>query len=655
VRRIGFFFIVSMLFPLGALGAGEWAPVSQADWDIGIADSLEDENAVILFERVTVDDRQADRNLYSTTIYRRVKILNPRGYGWADVTVPYLHKKQKVKEMKGRTLWRDGRIFVLDKKQIFQSDLISAKKLAVKQKAFSLPAIQDGCIIETSITLESPVRTDYLIAQKELPILNFELLWYYYTLQLPGGMVFTTYEINKIAKEIPQPMILAYNMSAPVAHYPKTEMNPLSDCIKIVVGNLPAHQSEPLMINKREAVGAIALFYDKGSTDFWSEFNRELWDGVKNFGKSHKRFDEQYRSFSTIADKKEYLHTVYEWIRKNIKNSDWIESEMKFKSNESVDDVLNNGYGNSYDINALYYHFLRRHGFKPEFALVADRRERIVDEQLHDWQFDNSAILIPGSRGRVDAYMPGTPWLLPGQIPYYYEGSKAFAVDSTVHAWRSLAFSGPHANTFKRTQNLHLSDDGLLTGTFVEQSDGQYAWLWRLMIAGEDSTTAVELIRNELQSAIPLAKIDSIRFTNVEVPDNRLTISCKMSFPPLARRTEQDHMLQLSDYIGHSTNPLVAETRSTQILLDHSFTIDESIQLRLSQAWHFRSAPARPALVHLAGKIESSTAEQGGLISSHRHVQISRPLWAAKEYNLVQHFFQNRALLNNELIVLQKK
>ena len=649
-----FMILAFLLLPVFILAA-EWESVTPADWQIGITNEWKDANAIILFEKITIDDRKAPQDLFTTTLYRRVKILNPRGYIHADVSLPYLHKKQKIRAMRGRTLWPNGRIFNLDKRDIFATDILSMKKLALKQKAFSLPGVQDGCIIEYMFTYESPSRISQLDVQKELPLLQYELSWYFYNYEIPYGLVIAKDARKELESYLTTPYIRCYNLPVYEFLQPGSASNQESNCLKFRARDLPAYREEPLGVHEIYSRGRIMLYDNKRSGDFWSEIAGNLWSEIDKFAKSKSRFDALYNQFSGIKNSTDYLQSVYDWIGINIRNNDYQNNEgEQAQKIESLEDMLANHCGSSWDINLLFYLLAKRRNLKPELCFVSDRRENIIDKVVPEWQFDASLILIPIRLNTYKPYMPGTRCLQAGRVPYYYEGTTGFSVDSITYAWRTIPFSTAPENCTKRMLVLDLAEDGTIKGRFSESSNGQVAWSRRSAIAGSDSTTAVAELRKALWDMMPQAGIDSILWQNADSLNKNMIMSCNVTFPPLRRYTGNTHFIQPADYLGRAENQLYAETRKTQILLDFASDVTESFQLTPAANWHIHSLPDKTHYPHLVGNMDCAYSEVGGSVSMQRHVTFSKPFWLPDDYRQVQKYMQQRTRLNNELIVLTK-
>ena len=96
-----------------------WSEVSEADWSIRDDSAYTESDAVMLFEKVTADDRKAQDQKCYRTVYRRIRILSDAGRSWADVEAPFVALNQEIKDVRGRTLLPDGTIILLDVDQVF--------------------------------------------------------------------------------------------------------------------------------------------------------------------------------------------------------------------------------------------------------------------------------------------------------------------------------------------------------------------------------------------------------------------------------------------------------------------------------------------------------------------------------------------------------
>src|SRR5262249_27688115 len=86
------------------------------------------------------------------TEHRRIKVLTDEGRKFADIEIPYLVGDSRIENIQARTIRPDGST-VDFKGQVFDRTAIKAKKVKVHVKAFTLPGVLKGSILEYSYTI----------------------------------------------------------------------------------------------------------------------------------------------------------------------------------------------------------------------------------------------------------------------------------------------------------------------------------------------------------------------------------------------------------------------------------------------------------------------------------------------------------------------
>jgi len=122
------------------------APQAQEHPNAG-ADILYSYSYVELFE----DGTSVIRNL------DRIKIFNERGRTYASKSISYRKGYQNVKIIFANTIKPDGKIIALDKRDIIDSSEYSGYEFYtdIKVKKFTMPAVEDGCIIELAYEIQN--------------------------------------------------------------------------------------------------------------------------------------------------------------------------------------------------------------------------------------------------------------------------------------------------------------------------------------------------------------------------------------------------------------------------------------------------------------------------------------------------------------------
>jgi len=87
----------------------------------------------------------------------RIKIFNERGRSYASRSISYREGYQKAKVLFANTIKPDGKIVSLDSKDIIDSSEYEGYEFYtdIKVKRFTIPAVEDGCIIEYAYEIEN--------------------------------------------------------------------------------------------------------------------------------------------------------------------------------------------------------------------------------------------------------------------------------------------------------------------------------------------------------------------------------------------------------------------------------------------------------------------------------------------------------------------
>jgi hypothetical protein len=92
-----------------------------------------------------------------TRVLERIKIFNERGRSFASKSISYREGYQKVKILFANTIKPDGKIMPLDSKDIVDSSEYAGYEFYtdIKVKKFTMPAVEDGCIVEIAYEIEN--------------------------------------------------------------------------------------------------------------------------------------------------------------------------------------------------------------------------------------------------------------------------------------------------------------------------------------------------------------------------------------------------------------------------------------------------------------------------------------------------------------------
>ena len=118
----------------------EWGKVSQEELSMTSIPEDPDADAVILF------DRGEYLFGYACPVtlkrHKRIKVLTKRGSEAANISIPLFYG-EKIKDLKGHTITKDGRKIKL------KSELVFTKKgKDWDEVVFTMPGVEEGCVFE---------------------------------------------------------------------------------------------------------------------------------------------------------------------------------------------------------------------------------------------------------------------------------------------------------------------------------------------------------------------------------------------------------------------------------------------------------------------------------------------------------------------------
>ena len=675
-RIVRLILLVLASLALGGVEAGDsvWEPITAADWAVVEDTAKGIRNAVLLFEKVTADDRKLMEKKCYLTIYRRIKIFNANGRRWGDVKLAYIHKDQKIEKIRGRTIRPDGQKFSLLKSQIFEKEIYKSKEIKIKQISFSLPGISDGCIIEYVIKYRIPEPNNFWVNQREIAMLRGEHRWLFYRRDNFQQNHYDPFDERYSSKlrlipkdnEIERHRQIDNQQIDPILipdyiwlHNDRpitVEVRPSSKDPQeffFAINNVPAFVEEPYSLPEIALQDHLRCYYIAGnSSAFWEAMAQNVSEMLDKYCRKNKRVRKIMESLENLDTDNVKIEAAYTWLQKNLKNISYSDSNEDFKENKTADEALKRGYGTQADINYIFCDILREMNMDAKIAYGVDRNQDLLVPEAKYWQFHRSLVAVPTSQGGYRFYSPGDLHLPATHVPWFNEGVKAFVIGDTNQQFFAIPFSNAASNLTQRVVTLRLKDDLKLQGELIEHHNGQSARNIRLLLTKTTEAAREEQLQSDLAVMLPDAKIDSISVKGVEEPGKTLRLKSKIGFADIHKRLGTRLLLQPFDFLGKTTNPFQADTRSNPIMFDYAYQIIETLNLEMPDNCKVEALPADTTFANEAGFCGVTFMTCGQRLSVQRLFRLNYPFLRASAYALVRKLFQTRQALNALTVVL---
>ncbi len=635
----------------------KWEPITATDWAVGQDSASKDFDAVMIFEKIVSDEKKLEDEECYRTIYCRIRILNANGSKYADIPTPYFYLDQKLKEIRGRTILRDGAIAELSPTQIFEKEVVKTKGAKFKQKSFSLPGVTNDCIIEYVLHYQLSDNVFNWVVQKEIPLLKGELLWKFGQFTAPEFF-------SDLYKEFltPNYLWLNYTSKPKITHLPSIKK---TTELFFEIDSVPAFDDEPFSAAENSLKCRLVSYYgtNEPASTFWGEQATSRAEYLADFcnkNKEVKRVTEQFKGLDSVQTK---INAAYKWIQDSISNTDYLDEveetnsetkkAKKIKVNKSADDVIKRRYGDRGDINMVFCDMLREMNIDAKIAFVRDRREDLLVQKAKYWQFDYSLVAIVEADGLYRIYAPGFVNAVVGQVPWFCEGITALVAGADEY-FVPVPFSYEDENITRINYSMKLTDDFQVIGYSKASYTGQAARIMRRELVDEAETDHNILLLDLFEADQPEAERDSITFANFKETDQDFLFNCHVTFPALTGSSDR-LILNPFEFMASAENPFHESERTWPVLFDFAYILNEDLEISLPPNWKIEALPGNDIIQSKIGSCEVFFSALDSSIVVKRIFRLYAPFWGLDKYPLVRDLFEKQHSFAGLSIILVRK
>jgi len=597
-----------------------------------------------------------------------VKIFDADGYGWADFFIPlYVGDKyeEEALELKGFTYnLDDGKVekTKLSKESIFHEETSEHWK----QEKITMPDVREGSVFEISYKVSSPFifNLQSWTFQKSIPVIESEYQteipeYFQYNKNMRGYFPIAGHETNSRLSTIGgrqsnnvQHLTRATQSSTPTINY--TE-----NIEKWIAYDVPAFRDEPYMTDADNFKTAITfeLAYTKfpnspaeNYTTSWEDINRKLMDS-EDFGDALDRtgflksvLPEALGDASTdeakIASIYHYIHTKVKW---NEKNSLFVSQKLK--------STLEEGAGNSADINLLFIAMLRESGVKVYPVALSTRSHGMIfptNPTITSFNY----LLAGIDRGDQYFLMDATePFAPPGILPFRCLNGAGRLINEQGGQWIEVASKSDKEKTIAEyTFDL---DEENVAGNHSHIYYDQSAYGFRHKFSSEDAT---EAFKEDMEESVPGLDIQSVNFVKVKELGEAPSVICEITLNDAYNDAGGMIYFNPLFFDALKSNPFKLEKRDYPV--DYGTQADDFYyaKINLPKGYTVESVPKEIDIV-LPGKAAEyiySAKAVGEIISVRSQLKINQTIFTADQYADLKNFYDLVVKKQAEQIVLKK-
>lgn len=609
-------------------------------------------SAVRLYFSYYKDDNDA-----FVSVYERIKILSDAALkpgGPADVSIPVM-PGQSLKGLKARTVHPDGSIDEFAGEP-FQKVAFKTRGVRSTVQTFTLPNVTVGSIVEWSYLIRLPSKLVSAISQ--WPIQGdlysvkerFRFRAYQGVVDVPTERNSGTHKSQVSYTCLNMPNVL-----------PQKKQGNL---MELELSDVPPFAAEEYMPPEDDYKPSVLFYYggrETASPDlFWTEWQKQMAEYASRFiGNSQAVRDASAQATGGETDPEKKLRKLYaraQQIRNLSYERERTAAEEKrenLKPNSNAQEVLQHGYGTSWDIDALFAAMARAAGFDASMIAINDRQERSFSKLLL-WlgQLEGRAVLVK-LNGREIVLDPGTRFCPYGILRWRYSSSTAL----TFIAGGGFIATPPAPNSLlNRTARLRLAADGSAQGEIAVRLTGQEALEHRLEALETDEAGRRMNFESEIRAWLPSeSAVKMLDSQGWDSTDDPLVARFEVVIPAFASIVDKRLIAPAYFLLTLQKQMFVQDSRRFPIVFPYPFSETDQITIELPAGFEMEVAPfhRKAGLAYAAYDISSSVDDKS--LVTERSLTVDRFTFPPEEYFELRNFFSIVQAGDDGRAIMQKE
>ena len=644
MRLCLFLLALAIAYPLLLHASTDWAPIDPAELQMKDLPEQPGAPAFVLFHEEVDNDQQG-----SHSVYMRIKVLTEAGRKYADVQIQYYKEEFNISDIHGRTIHPDGSIVEFQGKP-FDKVVVKSKNLKVRVKAFTLPDVQVGSILEYKYTLRTEGRTVWpprWTVQSDL----FQRKQHYKFVPYNGAIQMAHGEVG---------MGLAYNSMLPKG----SEVKAVRDTYELDLANVPAFVEEEHMPPPQEYKFYVRFYYRRvnDADQFWGEEGK-YWnsDMEKFLGKKHGVPEAVAGIVSPGDTPEQKVKKIYAYaagldnLTYKPQRTQQEQKALGVKDNRGVEDVLRLRAGDRQEITLLFIAMVRAAGIPAYAMFVSDRSEDVfLKTHLSLDQLD-AMVAIVQIDGKDVFLDPGTKFCPYGILDWKYTGTQG--LKQLPGGGTELAKTPAPDYTkaiIKRVARLQLTEQGLVEGTLAIGFFGQEALTRRGEGSRTDEVGRSKLMEDEVRSWLPSNAHVTItkppHWDEVETP---LVAEFWISSPMLMSGGKRE--LLPANIFQFSRPPMFAHPdRKQPIYFEYPSREIDDVHIKLPANLQVESLPANQDVKLEYALYRASRKQEKNEIDMTRDLAIGAFVFSPAEYKGLKSFFDKVKEGDDEQVLLKQ-
>jgi hypothetical protein len=579
--RIFLLFALLAVFAAPARAQKEdWLPITKQDLEMKQVPGNPGADAVQLYYADFINDQED-----TEFVYVRIKILNEKGKSHADVEL-IVPQEGSISALKARTIQPDGKIVEFFGKP-FQKTVIKARGVKILAKAFTMPEVNVGSIVEYKYHIDTPgyVKDNSWTIQHEL-----------YTVKESFRMKPFSGQIKGLEG--------GYRVAALYSHMPNN-IKPVQkdEDYELDLESMPAFESEGYMPPEEDIKPQMRFFYvstgNSTPDKFWQDAGRRWNDEVEHFIGSRKEISQAAaQAIGNETEPEQKLRKLYaraQQVRNLTYERERSDIELKkenLKANQNASAVLAQNTGDRDDITRFFVALARAAGFDASIVRISNRSSKFFDKGLLSERQLDTEIADINLAGKNIYLDPGTKFCSYGYLRWIRTSTQGLKLDKKGGVFVTVPSAGYDKAITQRNAEMALDGNGNLTGTITVKFEGGEALEHRLDELDTDEAGRKKDLEEEMQGWLPAGAI--IKMTQSEgweTSDGPLTATFSVDMPAYASAAGKRFLVPAYLFQARQMDAFKRADRKYPVYFPYAFGEADRVNIKIPDGYTLENAP----------------------------------------------------------------
>jgi len=509
-----------------------------------------------------------------------IKIYTDKGrdeHGRVDITYD---NGVAIKGIRGRTVLPDGKVLLLQNKDIYDRMVVQHGGARKSAKSFVLPGVVPGAVIEYAWheSHQTYYLADGLEFQRDIPVRH------------------VAYKIK------PDPSLHVFQLTTSAFNGATSTFRP-DDAGYYVAEqtSVPGFREEPDMPPDAQVKPWLLVYYqdldEKVGTEYWDDLAKKRFHDLDSYFQPDDDIKQKAVQLAGgTKDTAQALSRLYEFCRTQIHDIDedaadtTVADESRPKPSKSCAETLRRRKGNRVDIDDLFVSLARGLGYDARMTMAGDRSSIFFRPRMTNSAFLRYRMPAVNVGGAWDFFDPADRYLPFGMLPWAQEGLPALLPDSKKAVFVTPPLSSEWASMETRTGTMRLAPDGALDGDAILSWTGHQAVREKEWNDDAAPDSREKRIRDHMKILLAGATISDVRIEHAADLVDSVVCRFHVHAPSFAQVAGRRLLLRPALFEHDVAPRFAASERRHDIYFSYGWSEYDSVRIELPEGYELDQA-----------------------------------------------------------------